>query len=179
MLAPWSVALVNYRGFGESTGWPTPEAALADALLIYDTLAQRADVDPERVAVIGYSLGTGVAVHVAERRPTVAVALFAPYDSLKLVQPGASPLYAPLQSMMKPYFTPIESAPNIQAPMLALVGSEDDVFPADLSRRLAEAWGGAAEVRVYDGERHWLSESNDASWREVAGFLAEASGRAE
>jgi hypothetical protein len=179
MLAPWSVALVNYRGFGASTGRPTPANARGDALLIYDTLVQRGDVDPTQVAVVGYSLGTGVAVHVAEARPTVAVALFAPYDSLKLVQPGASPLYAPFQSMMKPYFTPIASAPNIQASMLAIVGGEDNVFPAEMSWRLAEAWGGPAAVRVYDGEGHTLSERNDASWREVAGFLARAAGRAE
>lgn len=171
LLAPWSVALVNYRGFGQSTGSPTPAAALADALWIYDILAQRPDVDPSRIVSAGYSMGTGMAVEVAEQRPVAGVVLFAPYDHLKLVSPGSSALYAPLQSLLKPYFNSIGKAPNISSPLLILVGSHDVVFPPSIARRLAAEWGGPAEVKLYEGEGHTLSERSDASWLDVRAFL--------
>lgn len=179
LLAPWSVALVNYRGFGQSTGAPTPGNAHADGLLIYDTLVKREDVDAGHVAVIGYSLGTGIAVHLAEQREVVGVVLFAPYESLKLVNPGMSPLYEPLQPMMKLYFTSIDRVPQIKAPLLILVGSQDRVFPPEGSRRLAAQWGGPSEVKIYEGAGHTLSEENDASWRDVAAFLAKQSAAAQ
>lgn len=171
LLAPWSVALVNYRGFGQSTGKPTPAHALSDALLVYDTLTTRPDVDASRISVIGYSLGTGVAVQVAGQRPVSGVVLFAPYESLKLAQPGASPIYAPLQPIMKTYFSPAETAPRIRAPLLTLVGSDDTVFPPEVSRRLAAAWGGPSSVKIYEGEGHTLSERDDGSWLDVRTFL--------
>jgi pimeloyl-ACP methyl ester carboxylesterase len=171
LLAPWSVAMMNYRGFGQSTGEPTPGRALADALLVYDRLIQRPDVDASRIVVMGYSLGTGMAVHLAGQRPTMGVVLFAPYDSLKLVNPGQSAIYDPLQPMMKRYFASIDIAPQIDAPLLVLVGSQDVVFPPEVGRRLAGAWGGPVQIEVYEGEGHTMSEYNEASWQDVKTFL--------
>lgn len=176
MLAPWSVALVNYRGFGESTGWPTPESARADALWLYDIFAQRPDVDPTRVVPVGYSMGTGMAVHVAAERPVAGVVLFAPYDSLKLANPGASVLYEPLQPILKPYYDSTGAAPGIAAPLLVLVGSADRTYPPELAQRLASSWGGPAGVKLYEGEGHGLSERNDQSWLDVKAFLSKLAG---
>ena len=103
-LAGWSVALVNYRGIGPSTGTPSQAHTFADATLIYDTFARRPDVDPSRTVAMGYSLGTGVAVHLAERRPVAGTILVAPYDSQTLIGLKRSPIFAPLAGMMHRYF---------------------------------------------------------------------------
>src|SRR5882762_8228837 len=63
--AGWSLLLVNYRGYGESEGRPGEKELLADALAVYDHAKRRPDVDRERIAAMGRSLGTGVAVHLA------------------------------------------------------------------------------------------------------------------
>lgn len=78
----WSVALVNYRGFGLSEGTPDQTSAFADAVFLYDTFSTRSDVDQARIVSMGYSLGTGIAVFLSEQRPTTATILTAPYDSL-------------------------------------------------------------------------------------------------
>ena len=106
-LAGWSVALVNYRGFAPSTGTPSQAHAFADATLIYDTLAQRPDVDPNRIVAMGYSLGTGVAVHLAAQRPMAGTILVAPYDSQSLIGLKQSPIFAPLAGIMHRYFDSI------------------------------------------------------------------------
>jgi hypothetical protein len=47
--AEWSLALVNYRGYGESDGNPSEAALFGDALVVFDALARRPDVDPARI----------------------------------------------------------------------------------------------------------------------------------
>ena len=83
--ADWSLALVNYRGYGESDGKPSEAALFGDALAVFDALARRPDVDASRIVLVGRSLGSGVAAYVAAERPVAAVVLISPYDSMTAV----------------------------------------------------------------------------------------------
>jgi uncharacterized protein len=175
-LAGWSVALVNYRGFGPSTGTPSQAHAFADATLIYDTLAQRPDVDPNRIAAMGYSLGTGVAVHLAAQRPVAGTILAAPYDSQSLIGLKQSPIFAPLAGIMHRYFDSLSAAPGIHSPLLCLIGAADPVVPPALSLKLANRWGGETEVKSYPGEDHNLLLHENSSWADIAAFLGRLAG---
>ena len=171
-LAGWSMALVNYRGFGPSTGTPSQAHAFADATLIYDTLAQRPDVDPNRIVAMGYSLGTGVAVHLAAQRPVAGTILVAPYDSQSLIGLKQSPIFAPLAGIMHRYFDSLSAAPGIHSPLLCLIGAADSVVPPALSLKLAGSWGGETEVKSYAGEDHSLLLHENSSWADISAFLA-------
>ena len=57
----YSINLVNYRGYGQSSGQPTEQNLFADALFIYDQVKPK----HQQVSAIGRSLGSGVAVHLA------------------------------------------------------------------------------------------------------------------
>src|SRR4029453_13250224 len=91
--ADWALALVNYRGYGAREGRPSERAGRAparpgralppprppgpalcpDAPVMLDALAQRPEVDPTRIVLVGRSLGTGVATQVAAQRPVQGV----------------------------------------------------------------------------------------------------------
>jgi pimeloyl-ACP methyl ester carboxylesterase len=167
----WSVALINYRGFGQSEGTPSQANAFADATFIYDTLIQRPDIDPNRVVAMGYSLGTAIATYLSEQRPVAGTVLVAPYDNLTLIGTKRPPLYAPLMGIMNVYFDSISRAPGIKTPLLVLVGEADSVFPPELSQKLAGQWGGAAEVKTYPGEDHDLLLHHNSSWADISAFL--------
>ncbi len=137
----WKVALVNYRGFGTSGGSPGRQKALDDALLVFDALSSRADIDSGRIVSMGYSLGTGVAVHLSAERPTAGTILVAPYDKLTLIGFKNSPAYAPFAGIMHPLFDNAALAPRITTPLLVLMGSLDTNVPPELSRRLADLLG--------------------------------------
>ena len=57
----FTVYLMDYRGYGASTGEPTEEGLYSDALKLYDTIQPQHD----RISIGGRSLGSGVAIHVA------------------------------------------------------------------------------------------------------------------
>ena len=71
---------VSYRGYGASTGTISEQGFITDALTAYDFLLQRG-VAPEEIAVVGESLGTGVAVQLAAQRPVAALVLEAPFTA--------------------------------------------------------------------------------------------------
>ena len=78
-LPDFSVYLVNYRGYGGRSGLPSEGALLDDALLIYDRIVER----HISVDIVGRSLGSGVATHVASLRPVEKMVLITPYDSIR------------------------------------------------------------------------------------------------
>jgi fermentation-respiration switch protein FrsA (DUF1100 family) len=57
-----SLYALNYRGYGGSTGRPTEPALIADALTLFD----RVHIEHPHITIIGRSLGSGVAVHIAD-----------------------------------------------------------------------------------------------------------------
>ena len=172
-LEGWSVALVNFRGFGLSQGTPTHSNVLADALTIYDSLTRRNDIDPNRVIAMGYSLGTGVAVYLSEQRPTMGTILVSPYDQWTLIGLKQTPLFAPFSGMMKPYFDSISRAPGIHTPLLCLVGSEDIQVPAERSIQLVNTWGGETHLATFPGEDHGLIFQENRSWTVIMDFLGD------
>ena len=77
-----AVLAVNYRGYGDSHGDPAEAHFVEDGRMLFDWLSERHHVDPARIAVVGRSLGSGVAVQVAMEREASAIVLITPYDSI-------------------------------------------------------------------------------------------------
>lgn len=176
-LEGWSVALINYRGFGLSDGTPTQSNVLKDSLIIYDTLSERGDIDPKNIVAMGYSLGSGVAVYLSDQRIVNATILVSPYDYWTMIGLNQSPIYKPLSGIMTHYFDSISLASRIKNPMLCLTGSEDSVIPPAVSQRLADSWGGEVTYIEYPGEDHSLLFHNNNSSRDVLDFITEIGNR--
>jgi uncharacterized protein len=170
--ADWSLALVNYRGYGESDGNPSEAALFGDALVVFDALARRPDVDPARIVLVGRSLGSGVAVYVAAERPVAAVVLISPYDSMTALGQRHYP-WLPVGLLLKHPFESASRAPQIRAPLLAIAGGRDRIIPPSHSRKLVEAWGGPkrfVELEEADHNDIWVAPKY---WPAIDGFLRE------
>jgi len=166
--AGWSLLMFNYRGYGRSEGKPGEAELFADALQIYDYATSRAQGG--RVALMGRSLGSGVAVYLAARRPVAGVILVSPYDSLESVARGLYP-FLPIGLMLKHRFDSLSRAPGIKAPLLCLVASGDRVIPRPHSERLYAAWGGPKQWREIRPADHDSLAGEPDYWRAIAAFL--------
>ena len=169
-LAPWSVAALNYRGYGLSEGSPTETALTADAIAIYDRLAEREDVDSDRIVVFGRSLGSAVAVQLAARRPVRAVVLVSPFDSLRSIAGRQYP-FVPVSLLLKHPFDSLALAPRIVAPLLAVAGEDDRLIPPAGSRRLHDEWGGAKRWVLIAQADHNDIHTRTRYWPEIREFL--------
>ena len=165
-----AVLLVNYRGYGRSAGRPGEKALVADAIELYDWAARRSDIDSQRIAVHGRSLGTGVAVQLAAARPARCVVLTSPYTSLVDV---AKEVYwwLPVALLMRHRFDSASLAPALRVPALVLMGESDNLVPPHHSRNLAAAWGGPVERVSLEGFGHNDLDVNPRYAAAIRAFL--------
>lgn len=170
-LGAGAIALVNYRGYGRSTGSPSEAALLGDALAVHDALAQRADIDRARMAVMGRSLGTGVAVHVAANRPIERAVLISPYDSIEAVGRAHFPAWL-VRMVLQDRYDAAQLAPSIRAPLLAIVAGRDEIIPVERSRSLFDAWAGAKRWVELPGSGHNHVQEFPQYWKAISSFLA-------
>ena len=168
--AGWSLLLVNFRGYGESEGKPGENELLEDGLAIHDYAKRRPDVNSERIVAMGRSLGSGVAVHLAAHRSLRGVILVSPYDSIVEVAKGHYP-FLPVSLMLRHRFDSLSRAPQIEAPLLCLVATEDRVIPAARSRTLFEAWRGTKTWLDVPRSDHDSIAGEPEYWRSIADFL--------
>ena len=116
----YSVYLINYRGYGDSEGSPSEAGLFSDALAIYDQLSPR----HESISAYGRSLGSGVAVYLAARRPLEKLILLTPYDSVAAVAQKIYPMF-PVRYLIKDRFDSAALAPEIEAPVLITSAEHD------------------------------------------------------
>jgi pimeloyl-ACP methyl ester carboxylesterase len=127
--------VLEYRSYGESSGKPSEQALVSDALDLFDLVHRRSD----DIVVMGRSLGSGIAVQVAASRPASQLVLITPYDSIFNLARGLYP-YLPLNWMMTDRYESWRFAPRIAIPTLMLLASDDTVVPRDSSEALKRAF---------------------------------------
>lgn len=131
----YDVYLVNYRGYGGSTGSPTEAGLYRDALAVYDEIRSQYS----GISVIGRSLGSGVATYLATAREIDRLILITPFDSIEKVAKRALPIL-PVSLLLKDKFDSIGRVADIDAPVLVVTAEYDEVIPRRHSDALAEAF---------------------------------------
>ena len=171
MLAPWSIAAVNYRGYGLSEGSPSEEALTEDALVVYDWFAKRKDIDADRIVVFGRSLGSGVAAQLAAKRPVRAVVLVSPFDSLRSIARKQYPI-VPVSLLLEHPFDSLARASGIESPLLVVAGEHDTLIPPEYSRRLHDAWLGPKRWVLLPDSGHNDIHTRPEYWPAIRELLA-------
>lgn len=146
------VFMMSYRGYGGSGGRPAEADNVRDGVAAYDALVAEG-VEPARIVLYGESLGTGVAVQVAGRRPVAGVILDAPYTSIAEVGAMHYP-WLPVRLLMRDRYDSITVIGNIRAPLLVLHGDADLVIPVEMGRRLYAAAPEPKTLAIIPGAGH-------------------------
>lgn len=145
-----TIYLVNYRGYGGSTGKPTESGLFSDAIAIYDHLISR----HQSLAVVGRSLGSGVAMYLAANRPVNRLVLITPYDSVLALAKKQFPLF-PISLLLKDQYDSLSLAKDVKAPVLIIAGDQDRLIPVVHSEKLFNEFGsGIAQMVVIAGAGH-------------------------
>ena len=130
-----TIYLLNYRGYGQSSGHPTEKGIFSDAILLFDKVQEK----HQNISVIGRSLGSGVAVYLASKRPLHKMALITPYDSIKSLGQSKFIIF-PVFLLLKDKYDSLRRVKHIQAKTIALVAENDEVIPKKHSLRLINAF---------------------------------------
>jgi pimeloyl-ACP methyl ester carboxylesterase len=158
--------LVEYRGYGNSTGKPS-QAALIDDAVRYIGEFRAGRTGP--LVLIGRSLGSGVAALTAARlRSKVdALVLISPFCSLVRVAAFHLP-WLPVSLLMRTRFdvqAVVDALPHAVSIVIAL---DDDLVPASESRCVIGALTAQPTVLEVPDAGHNDVLERDAPWRLIA-----------
>lgn len=140
-----NVLIVDYRGYGQSTGSPSEEGLYKDADACWRYLVEQQQIAPESIVVFGRSMGGGPATWLAARHPPGAVILESVFTNVPDV--GAHHYsFLPVRALATNQFDNEARVAEIDAPKLFIHSRGDRVVPFDLGRQVYEA---AAEPKQF------------------------------
>ncbi|UTV29592.1 alpha/beta hydrolase [Photobacterium atrarenae] len=148
----YSVYLIPYRGYGNNPGQPTEQELYQDAMGVFRAVRENHSF----IALMGRSLGSGVATFVAAERPAQVdrLLLVTPFDSVEHV---AKSIYwmLPVSLLIKDRFASIERVSAIQAATFIFIAGQDRVIPHESAEQLVAAFGPQLkDVVVVQGADH-------------------------
>lgn len=161
-----TIYLANYRGYGGSAGQPTQENLFSDAEVIFDTVSANHDA----TAVVGRSLGSGVACWLATQRSVVKMVLITPYDSILDIARASYRIF-PVKWLLKDQYRSIDYAPLIDVPVLAILAERDRVIPTENSQRLLKTFAGGTKVTMLSNRGHNDLQLDAGFYAAISGFL--------
>lgn len=142
--------LMNYRGYGGSSGSPSEAALQQDALALFDHVHAR----HANVVVMGRSLGSGVAIRLASRRPAVGLVLITPYSSIAELGARQFPMF-PVKWLIQDKYESWRYAPAIKVPTTLVVAERDEIIPRSSSDDLyARFTPGIASLEIIPDAGH-------------------------
>lgn len=160
--------LMQYRGYGRSSGAPSEQALVADALVLFDVVRGR----HRRIEVAGRSLGSGIAIQLANARPVARLVLVTPFDSLRDVA-AAHYRLLPVRWLMRDRYDSGTYAPRIGAPTTLIAAEHDEIIPLAQTQALFRRFQpGVADLVVIGGTGHNTISLNPA-------YTAALGGRAQ
>lgn len=158
--------LVEYPGYGRSSGNPSQDSITEAFLAAYDLLTTRKDVDSSRIILFGRSLGGGAVCALAERRPSAALILM---SSFKSVRSFAIRYLVPKFFVRDP-FDNLSVVKNYDEPVLIMHGRYDTVIPFSHGLALHQA---AKHKRMitYEAGHNDCPPDWKMFWKDIEMFL--------
>ncbi len=120
-----NLMMFDYRGYGNSSGWPSEDGFYKDAQTAYDYLISRNDVNADKIVVIGESLGGAVASELCLRRKAKALVLESSIVSAVLKAKHLYPLL-PVDFLLLEKFDALSKIRAIRIPKLFVHGLDDE-----------------------------------------------------
>ena len=165
--AGYTVASVDYPGYGLSDGSPDEEGCYRNVHRLYDWLIEKRGFKPEEIIIDGFSIGTGPATELAATRPCGGLILEAPF------------LSAP-RAVTRVRLLPVDPFPNlkrigdVKCRVLMIHGTSDRVIPYSQGQALFKLANEPKRfVSVEDGDHNTLVDDMgfDNYYELIKGFV--------
>jgi len=166
----YSVLLLNYRGYGKSQGTPGQKQLYSDAVFVYDYITEKFDQKFNKIIVFGRSLGTSIALYVANKRPVHGAILVTPFASIRDLGQKHYP-FLPVKLFLKHPFDSMKLIGNKNTPTLALIAENDEVVPFSSSKKLIDQLGDSCKSVLIKDATHNDIQFYPLYWEEIKEFL--------
>jgi esterase/lipase len=165
----FTVYLMDYRGYGKSSGKATEEGLYSDALKLYDLIEDKY----KSLSIGGRSLGSGIAMYVASKREVSKLALITPFNSIEYVAQRRYPFY-PMSILLKDKYNSAKRVKDIKAKTLIVMAELDSIVPKESTQKLIDAFNKKhLEVVVIKNRGHNDISSDEKYYKIMQDFIGE------
>jgi uncharacterized protein len=134
----FSTLLVDYRGYGRSTGSPSEQGTYRDAAASWRWLTETKGVAAGDIVLFGESLGGAVAAWLAAREKPRALVLSSTFTSVPDLAAEIYP-FLPVRLLSRYEYNTLDALARVNAPMLVAHSKSDDIIPYSHGERLFAA----------------------------------------
>jgi fermentation-respiration switch protein FrsA (DUF1100 family) len=147
-----AVFIFDYREYGRSEGSISREGTFKDAAAAYAYLTRTRGIAGRDIVLFGRSLGTALATDTALKGPSRALIIESAFTNSQEM----ARLYAPFLPDRRPKvpYDNLGRIGGVTVPVLVIHGSDDEVIPVDMGRRVYEAAAAPKELYIIPGAHH-------------------------
>ena len=128
--------IIAWRGFNGNKGKPSEIGLYEDAKSSIRWLKMKG-IDEKNIILYGESLGTGVAVEIAQNKNYAGIILESPFTSMVNMGKKYYPFF-PVRFLLKDKFESYKKITNISVPVLIMHGEVDKIVPYDMGKKMYE-----------------------------------------
>jgi pimeloyl-ACP methyl ester carboxylesterase len=150
--AGFELWMIDYPGFGKTTGKISEEKLYAHAAQMYDLAAKRSD----NIIIYGRSIGSGIAAQLASVKSCRQLILETPYYSMVSLAKQYVPLY-PVKLFLKYKLPTNEYLLKVNAPVTIFHGRKDELIPYDQAEKLSRVKKGIQLITIDEGQHNDLA----------------------
>jgi uncharacterized protein len=166
--------IVDYRGYGRSSGTPSEEGSYFDARAVWRHATQNLGFHAERIVIFGESLGGGVATNLAAENRPAALVLASTFTSVPDMGADLYPLL-PIRLLARIHYDNLARIDQILCPLMIIHSRDDDIIPFAHGRRLFEAAHQPKQfLEIAGGHNEGFVFARDDWVRQLNGFLKQA-----
>jgi hypothetical protein len=172
----YNLFVMEYRGYGNAEGSTREAAILSDAEVAFEYLCTKEGVASRRVYAAGVELGANLALHLAARKPVVAVVAVSPVPSMAAAVAEKIPA-VPVGFLLHDRWDLAPVLPQVACPVLIIQGTEDKVISMHQAEAMGEKMTGARVTFKWMndfGHRDVLERGGKGVWEEIDNFLVRA-----
>ncbi len=146
--------LIDYPGYGKSSGSPSEAGLFAAGRASLSWLADQQNTPASDVILFGKSLGGPVAVEVAQQVTVKGVVLESTFRSFPSAVSRVIPLLPADSLIQTERFEVISKVATIGAPLLVIHGTTDQLIPCEEGRQLYERAAEPKQLYLVEGAGH-------------------------
>ncbi len=167
----YAVLLVDYRGYGTSTGKPSESGTYADAQAAWRWLITQRGLQAADIVVVGESLGGAVAAELAGRVQPRALLLISTFTSATALGAEIYP-WLPVRLISRYRYDTLAHLQKFKGAVLIAHSRNDEIVPFAHGERLyAAATGARSWLEMHGGHNEAFLFGQPAWVRAVAEFL--------
>ena len=158
--------IVDYRGYGKSTGKPTEKGTLVDIMAGFQWLNEEKGLRPEELILFGRSLGGSIAATIAKDINPASLVLESAFTSFDDVGAHYYP-WLPVRLFSRFDYNTLEAVKQVTCPVLVIHSPDDEIIPYKFGQQIFAAASEPKQFGNLEGGHNEGFYDNDDLYKQI------------